>query len=296
VETSVTLPPELSPVSALVNVSSSPFSRLCTSTGAQFVCSVEALQPGESAVIEVNANAVAPATVTASAQTTTTSFDPTLPNLSSVDVDIECPPQTPVWNGQQCEACDPNEVECNGQCVDNNCAPGDVFDTNYCVCHEDCTGGRQWDGSVCACPSGEKWSPISQLCDPDLVATGEVSTYMASSGYRYDVFTAPATAGAMITAKGMWGSDWYQAGRSLTQSAPYLIEVPFAGGYSCDHVWKHSSNNMVSLTLQNVDQSSTVTGSISVGPGTTAAIAGSDCYFPDNFLAHETVIWEARLQ
>jgi hypothetical protein len=319
----ISFPPALPPNAGTLSVAGTGGSVPCSLSGGQIVCNI-----GTLAVYDPQASTPAVATIEGSAATTmpgqyvatmtvTTASNDTNWNNNTAEAEwtVQCPSATPRWNAatSKCEVCapgmtwdtqtrececDPGSVECNGQCVNNICGAGESFDADpaVCSCHEDCTGGRVWNGTECACPGGAPWSRISLACDPTIVASGEIVTWLSSSGYSVAIYTAPGTSGALVTAKGMYTSDWYQAGSSLTQSDPYLVEVPFNGGSNCDHVWKHPENNMVGLGMNNTSQSATTTGSISVGPGGTVAIAGSDCYFPDNFQASELVIWEARLQ
>lgn len=141
---------------------------------------------------------------------------------------------------------------------------------------------------------GDKSRLVSS--SPDVDASGEYLAYMASPGYSYVIYTVPQDAEyAIITAIGTWTTDWYQAQQELTKSDAFLVEVPFNGGHDCDHLWRHPENHQVALNMVNMDQSWTVTGSLTVGPGKSVAIAGSDCYFPDNFYAHERVQWSVEV-
>ena len=116
-----------------------------------------------------------------------------------------------------------------------------------------------------------------------------------SSGYRFDIYTAPAGPGSTpktVRVSVRWDDDWYLSPvNERTSSGPFLLEVPFSGGSGCNHVWKHPGNNMINLTLDAGDQGAMRTASMTVAPGKTVSIAGSDCFFPDNFRGHQIVIW-----
>ncbi len=222
-------------------------------------------------------------------------------------------------------SCLPGEEHCpaTGQCFPN-CDPGRVFDRNTCACKcvpttcaeggancgtiSDGCGGTLNCGmctapQVCggagvvnqcgaqACPQGTILDVITQQCG------GELLTPSDSDGYSFLIFTVPSNiSSAIITANVTWASDWYPPpANETTQSGPNLVEVPFNGGSGCDHVWKHSENNFVNFDIDPFSQSAERVGSISVGPGKSVAIAGSDCFFGDNFMGNHRVKWWVTL-
>ena len=121
--------------------------------------------------------------------------------------------------------------------------------------------------------------------------SGELITPSDSGGYSHTIYTAPADIiSATVIAEVSWSGDWYPPS-GWTQSAPMLVAIPYNGGSYCNHIWKHPENNYSDLTIDPSDQFANKVGSIIVGPGVSVAIAGSDCYFPDNFTAHHRVKW-----
>lgn len=151
--------------------------------------------------------------------------------------------------------------------------------------HGGCTTSRRM--AACGAVLAASLSALVWAAAPAVAATGgTVSAPTDSSGYSFFLVDGPAT----VTATARWGPDWSaQPGR--TQSDPFLIEVPFNGGNGCDHVWKHPENRMVSLLLDPGDQFDTAEGTLTVPAGKSIAIAGSDCFFGDNFHAHVIVDW-----
>jgi hypothetical protein len=61
-------------------------------------------------------------------------------------------------------------------------------------------------------------------------------------------------------------------------------------------VWKHPENNFVNFDIDPFDQNASKVGSIVAQPGHDVAIAGSDCFFGDNFRGNHLVHWSAVLE
>lgn len=123
--------------------------------------------------------------------------------------------------------------------------------------------------------------------------SGELVVPTDSSGYSYEIYSAPSNGGPVtVSATATWWTDWYQPDpNALTQSDANLVEIPYNGGTGCDQIWKHPENTYVPLNIDPRDPNSKTTGSLTLAPGTSVAIAGSDCYFADNFHAHIKVDW-----
>lgn len=128
--------------------------------------------------------------------------------------------------------------------------------------------------------------------------SGEVLAPSDSSNYDFPILTADMNVnGATVTATATWASDWYlPPPTQYTQSVPNLVEVPYLGGSGCDFLYNYPQNHFVTLSLDRTNSNSTTTTSITVGPGKAVAIAGSDCFFGDNFTFHELVTWNVQLQ
>src|SRR5437667_6264364 len=121
-----------------------------------------------------------------------------------------------------------------------------------------------------------------------------------SSHYEYLIYTAPSNGnGATITATVTWASDWYPPPPSqYTSSFPNLVEISYLGGFGCDFIRNYPQNNFVEFQsgMDPTNPNATKTASITVGPGKAVAIAGSDCFFGDNFTFHTLVKWTVQLQ
>jgi hypothetical protein len=130
-----------------------------------------------------------------------------------------------------------------------------------------------------------------------VAAQGVVLAPTDSSGYSYPVYTVPQTVThATVVVTSTWSNDWYDPGPgNWTQSDPLLVKVPYAGGYSCDQIWKHSSNVYLFLSLEPTAAAATKITEMALVPGEVVAIAGSDCYFPDNFHAHYQLEWSVHI-
>lgn len=138
-----------------------------------------------------------------------------------------------------------------------------------------------------------KLSP--QLRKSFLCGSGTVQNIPSDSpGYSFIIFTAPTNVqDVTITATVTWDQAGWEP-QSGTMSIPNLVEVPFVGGSGCDFIYNHPQNNFVKLgPLDGNDQFDQFTGSITIGPGATAAIAGSDCFFPDNITLKQVATWQA---
>src|SRR5205085_11030844 len=111
--------------------------------------------------------------------------------------------------------------------------------------------------------------------------------------------TVPANVnGATVTATVTWASDWYPPPPNQhTSSFANLVEVPYLGGFGCDFIRNYSQNNFVEFEsgLDPNNPNAEKVGSITVGPGKGVAIAGSDCFFGDNFTFHRRVRWTVTL-
>ena len=136
-------------------------------------------------------------------------------------------------------------------------------------------------------------------CPEGAVACGELLAPSDSDHYEFDIFTVPRTASkAIATATVTWASDWYSPRPDEhTSSFANLVEVPYRGGYSCDFIRDYPQNNYVEFEsgMNETNPDAKQTGSITVGPGATIAIAGSDCSFYDDFTFHRLVKWYVRL-
>ncbi len=132
------------------------------------------------------------------------------------------------------------------------------------------------------------------------VASGVVLTPSTSSHYEFLVFTAPATAkSATVVVTASWADDWYPPPAfQHTSSFPNLVEVPYQGGFGCDFIRNYPSNNFVEFEsgMDQNDPDATKTAAITVGPGVSVVIAGSDCSFGDNFTFHRRLEWEAFVE
>lgn len=214
------------------------------------------------------------------------------------------------WEEAQREVCDccsgdtscrcaSGTVVCGGTCVSTSCSGGEVFDSTACSCK--CPSGTVGCGGQCVavCGTGQPPDPAtcSCGCPPGAIACGELLAPSDSPGYSFQIYSVPSTASsATVTAVVTWAPDWYPPPpNETTQSGPNLVEMPFNGGTGCDHVWKHPEDNFVNFDIDPFDQSASKVGSIVVGPGKGVAIAGSDCFFGDNFHGNHLVEWSVVL-
>ena len=129
------------------------------------------------------------------------------------------------------------------------------------------------------------------------IQCGDVLPPSDSSHYEFLIYTVPwHVSGATITATATWASDWYLPSVH-TSSFPNLVEIPYVGGYGCDFIRNYPQNNFVEFEsgMDTTDRNAVQVGSIDVGPGKSVAIAGSDCYFGDNFTFHRLVKWTVKL-
>ena len=153
------------------------------------------------------------------------------------------------------------------------------------------------DGCEDANLNGKLDAGESSNFDSTVEWCGAVLAPSDSDQYEFLVYTVPLdVSGATITATATWASDWYLPS-VFTSSFPNLVEIPYVGGYGCDFIRNYPQNNFVEFesAMDPTDRNAVQVGSIDVGPGKSVAIAGSDCYFGDNFTFHRLVKWTVKL-
>src|SRR5207302_6989498 len=71
----------------------------------------------------------------------------------------------------------------------------------------------------------------------------------------------------------------------------WFLQISYLGGFGCDFIRNYPQNNFVEFQsgMDPTNPNATKTASITVGPGKAVAIAGSDCFFGDNFTFHTLV-------
>lgn len=164
---------------------------------------------------------------------------------------------------------------------------------------------KGWEGDCTPIPptslvtmitmDGDKW--CNAIFEP--IIDGEVLAPSNSSHYEFIIYTVPMDVNyATITATVSWASDWYLPPPSQgTSSFVNLVEMPYQGGYGCDFIRNYPQNNFVEFEsgMDPTNPNSVKVSSIDVDPGKSVAIAGSDCYFGDNFTFHRLVRWSVTL-
>jgi hypothetical protein len=127
--------------------------------------------------------------------------------------------------------------------------------------------------------------------------SGQLVVPSDSDHYEYVIYTAPLDVQSVtVTATVTWAADWSMpSATERTSSFPNLVSLPYRGGFGCDFIRNHADNNFVEFEsgMDPRNPGAMKAGSITVGPGISVAIAGSDCFFDDNFRFHRLVEWTA---
>lgn len=138
--------------------------------------------------------------------------------------------------------------------------------------------------------------PAVTVASATPVASGTVVSPSQSYGYSDVIYTVPANVQyATITATATWDDSWLLQA-SGQASSPNLAEVPFQGGSGCNFIRNYPTNNSIEFNgITPFTRDATQTASITVGPGKSVAIAGSDCYVGDNFPFPTVMNWSVDL-
>lgn len=176
-------------------------------------------------------------------------------------------------------------------CASNPCPVGACCDG---------LGGCSERTEVACNASGQSYQGDATTCSsrPCIVASGQLLAPPRSSHYEFVIYTVPSNVnGAVVTAKATWGPGWEPNPPGGTSSFPNLVEVPYLGGFGCDFIRNYPQNNFVEFEsgMDRTDPNAMKVGSITVGPGKTVAIAGSDCFFGDNLTFGRLMDWTVTL-